>query len=189
MWRVRSILAVAAAAGLGGAAFAERLGKEACDGLRGEQARLVAAGARNDMQRGPEWAKANLGPDRLSRIRNLMGVEEQLIFRCDSLRPQPETTAEPKAAERDEAKADSHEKKPVAKSKPRKARPAEKQADDEATSQSPPRQNKVAKTADTGSDAGGEATPKPRKAQKAKTKADDAYVPPPRKAGDGEGKN
>lgn len=189
MSRVRNVLAVAAIAGLSGTASADRLDKEACDGLRGEQERLVAAGARNDMQRGPEWAKSNLGPDRLARIRNLMGIEEQLIFRCESLKPQPESASEPKAAERDEAKAETPEKKPATKTKPRKARPAEQRADDEATAKSPPRQNKVAKTADTGSDASGEATSKPRKAQKAKPKADDAYVPPPRKAGDGEGKN
>lgn len=72
-----------------GGSRAERLDASACDGLRGEQARLVSAGARRDMERGPEWARANLGRDRLDQIAKLMSVDEQLIFRCTVLQPHP----------------------------------------------------------------------------------------------------
>ena len=78
------LLTVFALLPLGGAA-AERLDKEACEALKAEQAALVEAGAKADMERGPEWAKANLAPDRLKRIARLLEVDEGLAFRC----PQP----------------------------------------------------------------------------------------------------
>lgn len=57
----------------------------ACASLKAEHESLVAAGAKADMARGPEWAKANLAPDRLGRIERLIAVEEQLSFRCGEL--------------------------------------------------------------------------------------------------------
>ena len=37
----------------------------------------------------PEWARANLAPDRLKRIERLLEVEEGLAFRCPQPRPAP----------------------------------------------------------------------------------------------------
>ncbi len=117
-------------------ARAERLDPVACDGLRGEQARLVAAGTRRDMERGPEWARANLSRDRLEQIAKLMSVEEQLIFRCAALQPQPAAGEEAGvAAVKPKAKhAKAAEGDPPAEAKPRKKRPAAEvkggQADD-----------------------------------------------------------
>jgi hypothetical protein len=34
------------------------------------------------MERGPEWALANLPPEKIASIRRLIEVEEQLEFRC-----------------------------------------------------------------------------------------------------------
>ena len=34
------------------------------------------------MAKGPEWAKANLGPEKLQQVQRLIEVEEQLLFRC-----------------------------------------------------------------------------------------------------------
>ncbi len=50
---------------------------------------MLADGTRDDMERGPEWAKANLPPDRLENILRLIEVEEQLEFRC-GVEPQPD---------------------------------------------------------------------------------------------------
>lgn len=79
-------------------AVAERLTPEACELLSAEQDKL--GGARADMQRGPEWARINLPPDRLARIRRLIEVEEQIAFRCrgSHLAAPAEATTQPAAA-------------------------------------------------------------------------------------------
>ncbi len=46
---------------------------------------MIGAGIKSDMDRGPEWAKANLAQDRLKQIEHLISVEEQLSFRCGQL--------------------------------------------------------------------------------------------------------
>ena len=65
-----------------GTAAAEQLNKEACDALRGEEAILTTAGIKTDMEKGPEWAKANLAPERLQQAARYIELEEQLSFRC-----------------------------------------------------------------------------------------------------------
>jgi hypothetical protein len=83
-------------------AIAAPLDPEACTTLKTEYDSLVAGGAKSDMDRGPEWAKANLAPDRLGKIERLIAVGEQLSFRCGeqltarpALKelPKPETAA------------------------------------------------------------------------------------------------
>ena len=84
-----------------GEAAAARLDKDACEALKSEQARLIEGGTKADMERGPDWAKANLAPDRLKRIERLLEVEEGLAFRCPQPRPAPteaEAKGEPAAA-------------------------------------------------------------------------------------------
>jgi hypothetical protein len=63
-------------------ASATKLDKIACNDLSGELAGVVAAGARDDMERGPAWAQANLPTDRLGNVKRLIEIEEQLEFRC-----------------------------------------------------------------------------------------------------------
>ena len=58
------------------------LDKDDCARLKTEQSQLEQAGTRGGMGRGPEWAKANLAPDKLEQIRRLIEVDEQLLFRC-----------------------------------------------------------------------------------------------------------
>ncbi|MGE0024844.1 MAG: hypothetical protein AB7S70_14565 [Hyphomicrobium sp.] len=65
-------------------AAATPLAPEACAALKTEYAGLVAGGAKADMDRGPDWAKSNLAPERLGKIERLIAVEEQLSFRCDN---------------------------------------------------------------------------------------------------------
>lgn len=63
-------------------ASAGPLEPQACATLKSEHQDLVAAGAQSDMDRGPDWAKANLTPDRLQRVERLIALKEQLSFRC-----------------------------------------------------------------------------------------------------------
>ena len=65
-----------------GEALGEPLDKAACDALRAEQAGLVTAGLKSDLEKGAEWAKSNLQPDRLKQIQHYIEVEEGLAFRC-----------------------------------------------------------------------------------------------------------
>lgn len=79
------ILALVALVALPATAGAVPLDKPACDSLKTEHAALLAGGLEADMARGPEWAKANLAPERLKLIERLIEVEEQLSFRCGEI--------------------------------------------------------------------------------------------------------
>ena len=72
---------VVLAAGSAGVSAA-RLDKGTCNVLKAELAGMVATGVRADMERGPEWAKANLPREKLQNIHRLIELEEQLEFRC-----------------------------------------------------------------------------------------------------------
>lgn len=61
---------------------AAQLDKDSCSKLKSEQAQLEQGGARSSLGKGPEWAKANLAPDKLELICRLIEVDEQLLFRC-----------------------------------------------------------------------------------------------------------
>lgn len=63
-------------------ATSAQLDAPACEQLQARLDTLRGEGAAADMARGPEWARANLPPDRLQRIGALLEVEEQLNFRC-----------------------------------------------------------------------------------------------------------
>jgi hypothetical protein len=170
-----------------GEATAERLDKEACEALKAEQARLVEGGAKADMERGPEWGKANLAPDRLKRIERLLEVEEGLAFRCPQPRPAPvevEARSAPaapasrKTEEADAAKSADAEKRPPVKRK------AVEPAEGGAAARS--KRAAAGKEAASGGSAKAEDTAPPatpvKPAAKRKTQkpvANDAYSPPP----------
>ena len=59
-----------------------KLDKDTCTQLRGEQANFVQTGILADLQRGPEWAKTNLGAPRLRDIEHFIALDEQLKFGC-----------------------------------------------------------------------------------------------------------
>jgi hypothetical protein len=63
-------------------ARAAPLDADACAKLRGEHSQLELAGVEKELEKGPEWAKANLAADKLDRIRRFIDLEEQLLFRC-----------------------------------------------------------------------------------------------------------
>ena len=74
-------------------ASADRLDKSACNVLNAELAGLVATGTRDDMERGPAWAKTNLQHEKLQKIMRLIELEEQLEFRCGMSRSRVAATA------------------------------------------------------------------------------------------------
>jgi hypothetical protein len=84
MRRCFSLLSVAAAglSLLSARATAEPLAKEECDKLKGEQAELISAGAKDQLGRGAAWGKANLTPEQVKRVERYIAVDEQLSFRC-----------------------------------------------------------------------------------------------------------
>jgi hypothetical protein len=77
-----------------------------CRAFEAERASLAAAGIPADMAQGPEWASANLSPDRLQQIKRFIHVEEQLKFHC----PEVFATAAVKAEE-ERARQQAHEAK------------------------------------------------------------------------------
>ncbi len=125
-----------------------------CEAAKSEQAKLVSAGIDNDMQRGPEWARAHLSPDRLRQIARFIELQETVLFRCP--RPKPPTVT-PAAVSPDPDQAGT----PKKERKPKKARPEAAQGSE--TEQGSP-----------------EAVAKPKKKQKstAASKPDDAYRTP-----------
>lgn len=90
-------------------AWAAPLDAETCTRLKGEQAGLEKAGVRNSMDKGPQWAKANLAPERLVDIKRLIEIDEQLLFRCQgggTLVQLPPDIDDPAAAPKDDDKSE-----------------------------------------------------------------------------------
>lgn len=158
-------------------AGAAPLDADACTRLKQEQAGLVAGGAKGDMARGPDWAKANLSGDKLKQIERYIDVEEQILFRC----PQPKPPLE--RAEKTEPAAE----KGAAPAKAAKAAvpPAkEKAAEPAASAAKPKAAAAAAKAAPEKAPPEKAAAPakapaaKPAPKEAAKPKTNDAYVPP-----------
>jgi hypothetical protein len=81
------ILLVLHATALCGAARAAEITKAECEALHAENRGLISAGVPKLMEKGPDWAKANLPPEQLSQIKRLLHVSEQITFRCETIRP------------------------------------------------------------------------------------------------------
>jgi len=87
------VLGAIAVAHIAGLAIAKPLDEEACTALKAELAKLNELGVRTDMEKGADWAKANLTEERLARIARLIEVDEGISFRCP--RPRPVAVAVP----------------------------------------------------------------------------------------------
>jgi hypothetical protein len=105
------------------AARAAQLDKDSCAKLKTEQTQLEQDGTRGSMGKGPEWAKANLSPEKLQQIRRLIELDEQLLFRCGG-KPLVVIPHDPDPAAREVESKDGAAKAPPAKAA--KAPPAEK---------------------------------------------------------------
>src|SRR5262245_8206144 len=168
-----------------GAAAAAPLDQDACARLKTELLQLELAGTRNNMAKGPDWAKVNLGADKLSQIQRLMEVEEQLWFRCQGkpLVVLPEgVDGEAAPAERGKEAAGAPAKATTDVKAAKDAQPAGKaQAKPPAPGKAGPQAVGKAPAAKAGvpdkaapAAPAAQAKPKP----KAKPKVDDAYRPP-----------
>ena len=151
------------------------LDKDGCAKLKAEEAQIEQSGIRSSMGRGPEWAKANLPPDKLEQIRRLIEVEEQLLFRCHgkALVNLPRDPDPDPAAREVEGKDGAKEKQPAAKAvkaAKKKAALAKKDAGD---TKAEPQAKSEASTP-----AAKPVLAKAAKKSKAKQKADDAYRAP-----------
>lgn len=131
------------------------LNEDACLKLRAEQTKFQQSNVAADMQRGPQWAKANLAADRLAQIEDFIALDEQIKFGCrDAKLPdsmiKPKEDAKAAAAPAGQAKPATAAKKNAAAPKPdgktvqenkKKAPAAQKPA-----SEKPVQQKKAQKT-------------------------------------------
>lgn len=150
-------------------ALAAQLDAAECQKLKSEEAELTRIGVRAQFAKGPDWARANLAPDAIERIRRLITLDEQIGFRCP--RPPPPkvdeaaataATAKPKPKPKAEAKAPAAEADQKAKPKPKpKPAPAPDSAEQTTAPKSP-------------------APKAPAKA--ARAKSEDAFRPPAAKS-------
>jgi hypothetical protein len=117
------------------------LDAEACARLKVEQGQLEDAGVEKDMAKGAEWAKSNLGLEKLQRVQRFIEIEEQLLFRCrsktivslhkdrdddkdDDDKDDDDKDAAPKPEAGQAKEADPKLKQQPAAAKPRKPEPA-----------------------------------------------------------------
>ena len=64
---------------------AERIDEAACVAFGTEITALGKSGIPADIERGAEWGKANLTPERLRQIARYIFLEERLTFRCPNV--------------------------------------------------------------------------------------------------------
>lgn len=103
--RFRYALTVALIAAGGGETWANHLDKTACADLNTELAGLLASGLKEDMDKGPAWAAANLPPERLVAINKVIELQGLVEFRCGS--PGRNLAKSPNAKPGDKAPADT----------------------------------------------------------------------------------
>ncbi|MFZ1105027.1 MAG: hypothetical protein WAN86_19615, partial [Hyphomicrobiaceae bacterium] len=107
----QSLLLLVALLGVGAGlsqARASPLDADTCNKLTVEHGALEDAGVEQSLAKGPEWAKANLPPERIEQVRRFIELESLIQFRCRSksrvtLPPDPEDKAKDQA--KDQAKA------------------------------------------------------------------------------------
>jgi hypothetical protein len=169
-------------------ARAAPLDAEACTKLQAEHGELERTGVEKDMENGPDWAKANLGVEKMQRVQRYIELEELLLFRCRSkalvhLSPEREWTTDqdsddndadketaPNAGKAGEAQSDEPKQKPDA-GKAKAPQPAAKPAGAKAT-RAPPAKSAAGDPAEPGVTSIEKRSP-PR------AKVDDAYKAPP----------
>jgi len=88
MLRARLALAVVAlAACTSGVVAAEdaRIDEAACVAFGSEKAELDKTKVADDIEKGADWGKDNLAPERLIQIKRYIYLEERLTFRCPNV--------------------------------------------------------------------------------------------------------
>jgi hypothetical protein len=105
----RCVIALAALAVPAATALATdpKIDADTCTQLRLEQIKFRQTGIVDDIQKGPEWAKANLTPDRLREVEHYMALDEQVKFGCRDAKLSPEAEKASEAASRIEINSDA----------------------------------------------------------------------------------
>lgn len=175
---VLSVMLLAALAFAYADVRAEQLDAATCGQLKGELVRMEQDGARGNMAKGPEWAKANLPPDKLDQVRRLIELDEQLLFRCsvrNLVELPPDADADPPAsadkAGKDAAPAKADGLPAAQKKAGPKAAPAQRPA-----ARPKPKPKQAVKAEPKAKDAG--SAPGKAAAAKPKPKVNDAFKPP-----------
>jgi hypothetical protein len=70
------------AVALGFSAVAEPLDKESCASLQIQRNKLLTRDMQAALDRGPDWVKDHLNDQELEQVRQFLGVEEKIQFRC-----------------------------------------------------------------------------------------------------------
>lgn len=112
------LLGLACLAVLVGRLGAEPLPKETCDLLKGEQDTLANGGIKDEMAKGPEWARNNLKAERLKAIERYIDIGEQLSFRCGLAKAKLTLPEEPAPDLGGPAKVESPNAKPKPRTRP-----------------------------------------------------------------------
>lgn len=155
-----------------------KIDKETCIQLKAEQMKFTETGILADINRGPEYAKSNLSPDRIREIELYIALDEQLKFGCREVTITIDMQRASEEAKRLEINPDADPNAPPPAAAP--AAPAvptdgAKGADTGAAGAAKPQAQKaVEKPAATPA-----AKPRPAAASSPKApKANDAYKPP-----------
>jgi hypothetical protein len=77
-----ALVTASSALALGLSAVAEPLDKESCASLQVERNKLLTRDMQAALDRGPDWVKNHLNDQELERVRQFLGVEEKIEFRC-----------------------------------------------------------------------------------------------------------
>jgi hypothetical protein len=175
-------------------ARAAPLDAETCAKLQTEHTDLERAGVEKDMEKGADWAKANLGLERMQRVQRFIELEELLMFRCRSraivhLNPDREWSTDQDNDDKDEKDDNDDDKEAAPKAgKPAPAKAADPSLKDDAGKKAAPPKTqapgaKPAKAPPAKAAAGQPAEPGVTSIEKRpppKSKVDDALkVPPP----------
>lgn len=82
---MRAVVLAAALVPVQAIATAAALDEAVCKDLDARQKQLELQGIKDDLAKGPEWAKATLTPARLDAVKQYIEIKEQVAFRCPSL--------------------------------------------------------------------------------------------------------
>lgn len=90
-----------------------KLDAETCNQLRLEHMKFVESGTAADMQKGAEWARANLAPDKLRDVELFIQLDEQINFGCRDAKLTLDAVRAAEAAKRLELNPDLDPTAPV----------------------------------------------------------------------------
>jgi hypothetical protein len=92
-----------------------KLDDATCAKLRVEQTASLKTGILSDLNKGPEWAKSNLSPDRIRDIKHYIQLDEEVRFGCRDAKLSAAAEKASEAAARIEINSDADPLAPVVK--------------------------------------------------------------------------